>query len=78
LPVRLLRTGTYTLSLNSLFNSLALLFIARVWKRDVLLLFLFLFSMYVYIYTQEEARGNVLWIVCWERERSTPTNDSLT
>ena len=60
LPVRLLRTGTHTLSLNSLFNSLSLslLFIARVRKRDVLLLFLF--SMCVYIYTQEEARGNVL------------------
>ena len=62
----------------SLILSLSLLFIARVWKRDVLLLFLLLFSMCVYIYTQEEARGNVLWIVCGEREINTNGNDSLT
>ena len=77
LPVRLLRTGTHTFELwtLSLTLSLSLLFIARVRKRDVLLLFLF--SMCVYIYTQEEARGNVLWIACWERERSTPTETTL-
>ena len=67
------------LSLWTLSLTLSLSFLSYVCESVLLLLLLLLllFSMYVYIYTQE-ARGNVLWIVCWEREINTNGNDSLT
>ena len=70
LPVRLLRTGTHTLSLNSLFNlSLSLSFLSHACESVMCCCCSCCCSRCVYIFIRKKKRAVMFFELCVERER---------